>query len=301
MERLDVIGVGNLNYDIIILLDRFPEFHEKVNAKEAVFGLGGAAANTITWLAHFGLKTGYLGTVGKDEIGNAHLAFFRRIGVDISGIKRVDTPSGIAIAMVHGDDKRIVKYPGANLFKEVNFDYLSRARHVHLSSNPEKTIEAVVRFASDSGISTSLDIGEAPLSREIEGIVDYLTMNEDEYKRKFGSLDPSLSNAKNLIITLNGGGALIRDRDGNVEEIRGLSAEVVDSTGAGDSFDAGIIYGILNGWSLADSARLGMLLAYLTVQKVGARSAVVPIDEVMRKAEELRMKLPFKDVKAHNV
>jgi len=301
VKELDVIGIGNLNYDIIMLLERFPEFHEKVNAKEAVFGLGGAAANTITWLAHFGLKTGYIGAVGKDEIGDAHFAFFERIGVDTSGIRRVDAPSGVAIAMVHGDDKRIVKYPGANLFKEVDFDYLSKARHVHLSSNPMETIEAVVRFASENGITTSLDIGEAPLSKEIEGMVDYLMMNEDEYRRKFGSLDPSLSRAKNLVITLNGGGALIRDSEGNVEEIRGLSAKVVDSTGAGDSFDAGVIYGTLNGWSLADSARLGMLLAYLTVQKVGARSAVVPLDEVMKKAEELGMRLPFGRRRPHNV
>ena len=296
MDMLDVVGIGNLNYDIIMLLDRFPEFHEKVNARDAFFGLGGAAANTITWLAHFGLKTGYIGAVGKDEIGDAHLSFFGGIGVDTSGIRRVDAPSGVAIAMVHGDDKRIVKYPGANLFKEVDFDYLSKARHVHLSSNPVETIEAVVKFANEAGITTSLDIGEAPLSKEIEGMVDYLMMNEDEYRRKFGSLDPSLSRAKNLVITLNGGGALIRDSGGNVEEIRGLSAVVVDSTGAGDAFDAGVVYGVLSGWSLADSARLGMLLAYLTVQKVGARSAVAPIEDVIGISKELGLRLPWGSV-----
>ncbi|WP_297463216.1 ADP-dependent ribose-1-phosphate kinase [Thermococcus sp.] len=301
MGDLDVIGIGNLNYDIIMLVDRFPEFHEKVNAKEAHFGLGGAAANTITWLASFGLKTGYIGAVGRDEIGEAHLSFFRRMGVDTGGIRVVDAPSGVAVAMVHGDDKRIVKYPGANLFKEIDPDYLGRARHVHLSSNPIETIEKAINLADERGITTSLDIGEAPLRREVEERVDYLMMNEDEYRRKFGSLDPFLSRAKNLVITLNGGGALIRDSQGNVQEIRGLSAKVVDSTGAGDAFDAGIIYGALHGWSLADSARLGMLLAYLTVQKVGARSAVVSLDEVKRLARELGMNLPFENGPARNV
>ncbi|ASJ07998.1 sugar kinase [Thermococcus siculi] len=293
MEKLDVIGVGNLNYDIIMLLDRFPEFHEKVNAREAFFGLGGAAANTITWLAHFGLKTGYLGAVGRDEIGEAHISYFRRIGVDTSGIQIVDAPSGVAVAMVHGDDKRIVKYPGANLFKKPDFGYLSRAKHIHMSSNPLELIEKIVNFASGRGITVSLDIGEAPLSKEVEGKVDYLMMNEDEYRRKYGSLDLSLSRAKNLVVTLNGGGAMVRDENGNVSEIRGLSAEVVDSTGAGDSFDAGVIYGVLNGWTLEDSARLGMLLAYLTVQRVGARSAVVALDEVKGIAEEMNFELPF--------
>lgn len=289
----DVVGIGNLNYDIILLVERFPEFHEKINASDAHFGLGGAAANTISWLAHFGLKTGYIGAVGRDEIGDAHFSYFRRIGVDTGGIQVVDAPSGVAIALIHGEDKRIVKYPGANLLKRVDLEYLSRARHVHLSSNPPETIEEVVNFASERGITVSLDIGEAPLSKKVEERVDYLMMNEDEYRRKFGSLDPSLSRAKNLIITLNGGGALVRDESGRTSEIRGLSAEVVDSTGAGDSFAAGVIYGTINGWSLEDSARLGMLLAYLTVQKVGARSAIVPLEEVKRIASEVGLRLPF--------
>ncbi|AFL95432.1 hypothetical protein containing ribokinase-like domain 2 [Thermococcus cleftensis] len=293
MARFDVVGIGNLNYDIIMLLDRFPEFHEKVNAREAFFGLGGAAANTISWLAHFGLKTGYIGAVGRDEIGNAHLEYFRSIGVDTGGIRVVDAPSGVAIAMIRGEDKRIVKYPGANLMKGVDFDYLARTRHVHLSSNPPETIEQVVAFASENGITVSLDIGEAALPKEIEEKVDYLMMNEDEYRRKFGSLDLSLSSARNLVVTLNGGGALVRDESGRISEVRGLSAEVVDSTGAGDSFDAGVIYGVLSGWSLEDAARLGMLLAYLTVQKVGARSAIVPLEEVIRRAGEVGLELPF--------
>lgn len=296
MAEFDVVGIGNINYDIIMLIERFPEFHEKVNAEEAFFGLGGAAANTISWLAHFGLKTGYIGAVGRDEIGEAHLSYFRRIGVDTGGIKVVDAPSGVAIAMIRGEDKRIVKYPGANRLKEVDFDYLSRARHIHLSSNPPETIEKVVEFANERGITVSLDIGEAPLSREIEERVDYLMMNEDEYRRKFGSLDLSLCRAKNLVVTLNGGGALVRDASGNVHEVRGLSAEVVvDSTGAGDSFDAGVIYGVLRGWSLKDAARLGMLLAYLTVQKVGARSAVMSLKEVMATAKKVGLDLPFEE------
>jgi len=291
--ELDVVGIGNLNYDIILLVDRFPEFHEKINAKDAQFGLGGAAANTISWLAHFGLRTGYIGAVGRDEIGDAHFSYFKRIGVDTGGIRVVDAPSGVAIALIHGEDKRIVKYPGANLLKRVDFDYLLKARHVHLSSNPVETIVEVVNFAHENGITVSLDIGEAPLSREVEERVDYLMMNEDEYKRKFGSLDLSLSRAKNLVVTLNGGGALVRDSGGNVSEVRGLSAEVVDSTGAGDSFAAGVIYGVINGWSLEDSAKLGMLLAYLTVQKVGARSAVVPLEDVKKIAAEVGLELPF--------
>ncbi|NJF25048.1 ADP-dependent ribose-1-phosphate kinase [Thermococcus sp. Bubb.Bath] len=291
--RLDVIGIGNLNYDIIMLVDHFPEFHEKVNAQKAVFGLGGAAGNTITWLAHMGLKTGFIGAVGRDEIGEAHVKYFERIRVDTSGIRVVDEPSGVAVAIIHGEDKRIVKYPGANRFKVLDRDYMGRARLIHLSSNPTETIREAVSIAKEKGVIVSVDIGEAELPKDVEARIDYLMMNEDEYRRKYGSLDLSLSTARNLVVTLNGGGALIRDENGNTEEIRGLSAEVVDSTGAGDSFAAGVIYGVLNGWSLENSAKLGMLLAYLTVQKVGARSAVVPLEKIIEESKRLGLELPF--------
>jgi sugar/nucleoside kinase (ribokinase family) len=290
--KLDVIGVGNLNYDIILTVERFPEFHEKISASGAYFGLGGAAANTVSWLATFGLRTGYIGAVGDDDVGKMHLRFFEELGVDTGGIDVVDEPSGVAVAIVAGDDKRIVKYLGANLRRKFKPEYAEKARFLHLSSNPPELIEEAVRFASERGIKLSLDIGEAPLPRELEEKVDYLLMNEDEYRRKYGSLDLSLCRAKNLVVTLNGGGALVRE-DERSFEVRGLSARVIDSTGAGDSFDAGVIYGVLNGWSLEDSAKLGMLLAYLTVQKVGARSAIVPLTDIKRKAEELGLDLPF--------
>ena len=288
----DVVGMGNLNYDIIFILDRFPEFHEKVVSKEAHFGLGGAAGNTISWLATFGLRTGFMGAVGKDEIGEAHLRYFESIGVDTSGIDVVDVPSGVAVAMVHGDDKRIVKHLGANALRKFKPEYAKNGRLLHLSSNPPELVEEAVRFANENGILISVDIGEATLPRDVEGMIDYLLMNEDEYRRKYGSLDTSLSNARNLIITLNGGGAIVREGN-DTFEVRGLSAKVIDSTGAGDSFDAGVIYGVLHGWSLRDSAKLGMLLAYLTVQKVGARSAIVPLEEVIKLSKELDLGLPW--------
>jgi len=290
---MDVIGMGNLNYDVILLLDKFPEFHEKMEAKEAYFGLGGAAANTISWLAHFGVKSGYIGAVGNDEIGKAHLEYFKRIGVDTGGIRVVGEPSGVAISLVHGEDKRIIKYPGANRFRNFSKKYAKKGKHLHLSSNPPYLVEKAVKFARVTKKTISLDIGEATLPSQIESLVDYLLMNEDEYRRKFGKLDLHLSRAKNVIVTLNGGGALVRDEQGNVFEIRGLSARVIDSTGAGDAFDAGVIYGIIRRWDIVDSAKLGMLLAYLTVQKIGARSTIVTFDEVKKIAENLKLDLPL--------
>jgi ribokinase len=293
-KMFDVVAIGNLNYDITLLLDRFPEFHEKIIAKSAHFGLGGAAGNTASWLAHMGVKVGFIGAVGNDEIGEAHINYFKKIGVDVGGIKVVNEHSGIAISLIKGEDKRIVKHLGANAYRDVDFEYLSKARHIHMSSNPKELIEKTANFAFEKGISISLDIGEAEVPESVEDKITYLLMNEDEFKRKYGSLDRVHDvKAKNVIITLNGGGAMIRDENGDVFEVRGLSAEVVDSTGAGDAFDAGFVYGVLKGWKLEDAAKLGTLLAYLTVQKVGARSAIIPLEEIKKISKELNLGLPF--------
>ncbi len=289
----DVIGIGNLNYDIIMLVKKFPEFHEKVVSEEAHFGLGGAAGNTISWLAGMGMKCGFIGAVGNDEIGRMHIEYFRGIGVDVSGIDIIDSErSGVAVVMVRGQDKRIVKHLGANRYRKVKPGYLKKGKHVHISSGPPETIDEAIMLSKREGLTVSLDIGEAELPRSV-GKVDYLMMNEDEYRRRFGSLDLSLCIAKNVIVTLNGGGAVLRNSNGDIFEIRGLSAEVVDSTGAGDAFDAGFIYGILQGWRMEEAARLGMLLAYLTVQVGGARTAIRGIDDIKREAKNLGLELPL--------
>lgn len=290
----DVIAIGNLNYDITLLVERFPEFHEKIIAKGAHFGLGGAAGNTASWLAQMGLKVGFIGAVGNDEIGEAHINYFKKVGVDVNGIKVIEEHSGIAISMIKGEDKRIVKHLGANAYREVDFRYLSKAKYIHMSSNPKKLIEKVVEFACERDIPVFLDIGEAEVPKSIENKITYLLMNEDEFKRKYGSLkNVHIVKAKNLIITLNGGGALIRDENEEVFEVKGLSAEVIDSTGAGDAFDAGFIYGVVNGWKLKDAATLGTFLAYLTVQKIGARTAIMPLEEIKKNAKKLNVELPF--------
>ncbi len=293
MLKFDVIGVGNLNYDIVLLLDRFPEFHEKVTSKNAHFSLGGAAGNTVSWLANMGTRCGFVGAVGDDEIGDLHLRYFRSLGVDTGGIRRIPHErSGVAIVMVSGEDKRIVKYLGANAHRNIDGRYISKASHVHVSSGPLPVIEKAIETSKEAGAVVSLDIGEGKLPRAISK-VDYLMMNEDEYRRKFGSLDLGLCGSKNVVVTLNGGGAMIRDEEGRTFEVRGLTAKVVDSTGAGDAFDAGFIYGTLKGWSLVDSARLGMLLSYLTVKVVGARSAIRGIREIKKAADALNLDLPM--------
>lgn len=109
-----------------------------------------------------------------------------------------------------------------------------------------------------------MDIGEVLFLWEFESKVDYLMMNEDEYRCKYGSFDLSFCRVKNFVVMLNGGGVFVREGD-NVFEVRGLSVKVVDLMGVGDFFDVGVIYGVFNGWFFFDFVKFGMLFVYLIV------------------------------------
>lgn len=73
---MDVIGIGNLNYDIIFMLECFLEFYEKINVRGVYFGLGGVVVNMISWFVYFGFKMGYIGVVGNDDVGEMYIKYF---------------------------------------------------------------------------------------------------------------------------------------------------------------------------------------------------------------------------------
>jgi len=243
---MDVVCIGNLSVDYIFLLDRFPDRHEKMVAKEFHRFLGGAAGNVATMLAFLGFKVGFIGAVGNDSDGREHLEFFKKIGVDISHIKIVKERTGIAVIFSAGEDKRMIKYPGANSYREIDYEYLRKAKHVHISAeHPE-----VVEFCRSEGISVSVD------GRKYDA--DIVFMNEDEWIRN--------GKPKNAVVMLNRGGGMYGD-----VVLRYGEKDVVDTTGAGDSFISGFLYGYLKGEDIEKCLKYGIAMASYNVKRIGAR------------------------------
>ena len=270
----DIICIGNLNFDIILNSVSLPDSHEKINCEQAYTALGGAAGNTASRLASLGHKVGFVGCVGNDPMGLQHIAEFKKLEVDTSEIKTVNKNTGLAIIFSSRNDKRMIKIPGANAELQISENYLLRAKHIHLSSNKKEIVKRVIKICKDNQIPLSYDPGENKYLDLIDQ-VDYLILNEDEAKRliKSDSIETAISKlyAKNVVITKNLGGCLIKDCSATVS-IDSFGVKAIDTTGAGDAFDAGFIHGIITNQSLKRCGLLGVAAASLKVQHYGARS-----------------------------
>lgn len=277
---MDVICIGNLNYDISFHVSEIPDVHEKVRCDNATFSCGGSAGNTACWLASLGVHTGVVGAVGHDAFGEAQIEDLKKYNVDTTHINHVGH-SGVAVILVEGEAKRMIKYTGANKYKEID-DYLLQCGHVHLSSNEKETVEKVVEMCEQpqnqkqrQKITLSWDPQEL-LFEDLIPFFDYVFINEDDLKRKTGTttmeeasetLTPDV-----LIVTKNGGGCFIFGDA--VIDVPSFNIEAVDSTGAGDAFDAGFIFGLQNKVSLKECGILGTACASVKVQHYGARGGI---------------------------
>ena len=280
-KDLDLICMGNLNFDVTMILDEFPEFHEKAFADDMRLGLGGAAGNTAAWSSKLGLDVGFIGAVGDDWIGEEHIKEAKEFDLNTEGIKKVEKHSGLATILSSGQDKRMIKYTGANAEKEVKEEYIKRAKHVHMTSNSIEDIKKVLKITKNCEITVSLDPSGIDIPKNIEKQIDYLIMNENESLRlKESEPDENVNKiiskfkSSNTIIMLNEGGALLDLKGEEKMKVSSYDVEVVDTTGAGDSFVAGLLYGVLNDFNPKEIGKIGVSCASLCVQEVGARSAV---------------------------
>ncbi len=270
----DVICIGNLNFDIIFKTKKFPDIHEKMRCEDVTMGLGGAAGNTANWLASLQRKVGFIGCVGNDVIGEQHLSEFKRKKIDISQIKTVDVNTGMAIVFSKENDKRIIKTTGANNILSVDEKYLCKTRHVHMSSNKRKTVEKVIEICKKNKITMSYDPGET-LYLDLFKEVNYLILNEDEARKATNSdkIEKAISllHVDRLIITKNHGGCTIKEKKTRYD-VNSFGIIPIDTTGAGDAFDAGFIHGLLNNMPIKRCGLFGVAAASIKVQNYGARS-----------------------------
>jgi ribokinase len=272
----DVLCIGNLNFDISFHLAQLPDVHQKVRCENVTLSCGGSAGNTACWLASLGVETGVLGAVGDDVFGQAQLQDLVRYGVDTTLVKKVKT-SGMSVILVEGETKRMIKYTGANQYKDLSD--IPQVDHIHFSSNEKDTLQKVVN--STAGATLSWDPQEL-FFKEFLPFFDYVFMNEDDLKRETG--EPlSTAAAKpldvsTLIVTKNGGGCVIFDD--TVMDVPSFNIEAVDSTGAGDAFDAGFIFGLHNKVTLKECGVLGTACASIKVQHRGARGGICSKEDV---------------------
>ena len=305
-----ILGIGNALVDIMTLIEgdfilqefKLPkgsmqlvdlETSRGIKSATAIFPRtytsGGSAANTIHGLAMLGADTGFIGSIGRDDTGDFFENDMKNAGVSTLLIRR-NTPTGTAVALITRDTERtFATHLGAatelsaedfnpELFEGFDILYLEG----YLITDFQ-VIETACRLARDNKMLVALDLSsynvvegfKDQFKEIIEKYVDILFANELEAKA-FTGLDPEkaltpLSEMVEIVILKVGSaGSWIKCREESIR-INAFPVNCLDTTGAGDLYAAGFLYGFSMGLGLEKCGSLGSLLAGRVIETVGAR------------------------------
>jgi len=314
MSNIEIVGLGALNIDHIYQVERILEDGETV-VIEAKSSPGGSAANTIYGLAKLGVKTGFCGVVGDDDDGKILLRDFQKIGVDTSQIRiksKAKTGSVLCLSDKLGR-RSLYVLPGANnrlTIDDLDLAYINQAKMLHLSSfADERQFPVILRLVDKLGSSVKLSFAPGALYA-VKGLktlapilkrTHLLFINQSEIRQLtgedvIGGAESCLKQGcQNVVVTLGRGSKIrkasavgyIRDSENEyVIKPRDIGAGM-DTTGAGDAFAAGFIYGLLKGKGLEECGRLGDIAAQFCISKIGAREGLPTLKELAQRYREL--------------
>ncbi|MGI6207057.1 MAG: carbohydrate kinase family protein [Anaerolineae bacterium] len=301
-REFDLLVAGEINVDLILTGETVrPEFGREKLVTDATLAMGSSSVIVACGAARLGLKVAFVGKVGKDTFGDFMLQGLERCGVDTQAVYRVDEPkTGITVSLSEPRDRAMLTYAGAIpelRATEVLDEHLRSARHLHVSSaflqtNLRPDLEALFARAHRLGCTTSLDTGWDPeerwngdVSRALSE-VDVFMPNEEEAPRIAGAPTPEealavLAARVPLVAVKLGARGAIAASGSRRAACPPYPVKVVDTTGAGDSFDAGLIYGFLHGWDLERSLRLGCACGALSTRAAGGTAAQPTLEEAL--------------------
>lgn len=296
---LEIIGVGESDVDIYLEVDHPPRRGEKVRAREIGKLPGGMIGNFCAGAANYGVSCGIVSVVGDDENGKIARADYEGRGIDTSGLLTVPGEQTF-YCVVHIDatgEKCLsaVVTPLANPKPEqVPVDYIRQAQYVHVNSMDFTLAKFVADSIAGSTARLSLDYeshAENPGFYSWKPVLEKTAMlfiNEDGLQNLLPDLSAPI--AAERILGLGVGYVVVTcaEKGGMVYSAKGCHSyrafqakKAVDTTGAGDCFNAAFLCGILRGNSVEESARYAAAASTLSIQKVGARTGLPTRGEVL--------------------
>lgn len=282
-KTIDVLGLGIIPLDYLIAIPQLPDPGGKVDAHTLTIQGGGPIPNAMVALARLGLKTAVIASVGNDDIGRKTISELKKekVSIDHLIIRRDKHPSDSAYGFIEdGTGRRTIVLCRQQkvLPKDIKTDTLPTPRLIHLDGRDLPACIKLARWAQKVGAEVTFDIGS--MRNDVSPIfkfVDHLIVSDDYArgftgKRSIKQMIKSLTEfCSGTIIVSSGTAGSIGWEDGRFYDQQAYKVTTVDTTGAGDSFHAGYIYGLLNQRSMQARMQLGSAVAALKVQKPGAR------------------------------
>ena len=301
-KQFDLVVVGDINADLILSGDVEPSFGQVEKLlDDASLVIGGSATIFACGAARLGLRVAFVGKVGNDVFGRFMRESLSSRGVDTSAVVvDPEVKTGLTVILARGHDRALLTYAGtigALRYDEIDLDLLGAARHLHLGSYYllEKLLPDVPRLFREAhrrGLTVSLDTNYDPAERWESGIqetlrhVDIFLPNETELAAIMRAPDwreglaRAAQIAPTVAVKLGGEGAAVQQRDRFLHQPV-LPVTVVDTTGAGDSFDAGFVYGHLAGWSLERTLGIATACGACSTQAKGGTAAQPDLEQAL--------------------
>lgn len=288
--KFDVIGFGTNAVDFLIQVPEYPAFNSKIELTDYTQAAGGEVATAMAGLRRLGLKTAYIGRFGTDAAGELGLKTLADEGVDLTYAEQIDgarTQIAFIIIDERSGERTVIWQRDKQLAfteQEAPADAVRRAKVLHFTPHDVRACLAMAKAAKDAGVIVSVDIDNLFEGvHELLSYVDIFIASADFPKKLFGTADTkeALREIRSMFgcgivgVTLGEAGSLLLCNDTFIET-RGYEVPggCKDTTGAGDSFRVGLLYGMLKGESVEESARMANAVAALKCRAIGARTAL---------------------------
>ncbi len=294
-KPFDVVGMGLNSVDFLCVVPEFPTSNSKMEILRFSRQGGGQVATAMVALSRWGVKTKYIGKVGEDDLGQFSLHSIRQEGVDVSSVTtEPNAANQFATIIVDGDsgertilwnrDERLMYREG-----ELRKEEICSGKLLHLDGHDIHTAIQCARWAREEAIPTIVDLDKVePLTSELIKKVDFVITSS-----RFPTLYTGISDQKKAFLELQkhtpgflcatlgreGAMALI---DGKTLYAEGFKVKAMDTTGAGDVFHAGFIYGLLQNWEARKILRFANAVAALKCRELGGRKGIPTLEETRR-------------------
>jgi len=299
LEKVDLVGVGLNATDTLIPVAHYPARGSKVEIRPTRTLPGGQVATAVVACQQWGLRTRYAGKVGEDSAAELHAAEFARLGVEAHLVSAPGCTSQQAFILVDDSGERTVLWrrdPRLTLHpEELQREWIVQSRALHLDGHDTAAATQAAAWARAAAVPVIADLDE--LYPGVEALlpnVDYLITSRDIPGRLSGSdltdredLQQSLPavhsrfGCRLTAATLGQDGVLAWDGD-QFHYARAFRVDTVDTTGAGDIFHAGFIFGLLQGWPIQQQLDFACAAAALNCTAVGARGGIHSVAEIER-------------------